>query len=105
MLIDFSSENYSRLCQLKRENVKSVMIFANALNKVKYDVVHEVVNIKVDDRVYLRLYQNYIILKLIIYKLLHQRIDFFTVFKKIDKFVFRLQFSSVMKIHSMISVT
>ena len=56
MLIDLSLKNYNRLRQLKRENVENVMIFANAFNKIKYNVVHEAINIKIDDRIYLRLH-------------------------------------------------
>ena len=56
MLTDLSSKNYNCLRQLKRENIKNVMIFANIFNKIKYDVVHETINIKIDDKVYLRLY-------------------------------------------------
>ena len=56
MFADFSSKNYSWLRQLKRENAESVMIFANALNKIKYDAIHEAINIKIGDSVYLRLH-------------------------------------------------
>ena len=56
MLTNLSLKNYSRLRQLKRENVENVMIFANAFSKVKYDVVYKTMNIKIDNNVYLRLY-------------------------------------------------
>ena len=90
---------------MKRENVENIIIFANAFNKIKYNIVHETINIKIDDKVYLRLHQNYIITKLINHKLLHQRVDFFEVFKRIEKLTFRLRLSFVIKIHSIINVT
>ena len=71
MLINLSSKNYNRLRQLKRENAKSVMTFANALNKVKYNVVHKKINIRIENLVYLHLHQDYIISKLINHKLSH----------------------------------
>ena len=105
MFVDLSLKNYNRLRQLKRENAENVMIFANALNKIRYDAIHEAINIKVGDNVYLRLHQDYIISKLINHKLSHQRIDPFEVFEKIRKLAFRLRLSSIMKIYSIISVT
>ena len=90
---------------MKRENVENVMIFANVFNKIKYDVVYETINIKIGDRVYLRLHQNYIISKLINYKLSHQRVGFFEILKRIEKLTFRLRLSFIMKIHSIISIT
>ena len=71
MFVDFSSKNYSQLRQLKRENIKNIMIFANALNKIRYNAIHETINIKIGDNVYLCLHQSYIISKLINHKLLH----------------------------------
>ena len=105
MLTNLSSKNYNRLRQLKRENVENVMIFVNAFNKIKYNVVHETINIKIDDKIYLRLHQDYIISKLINHKLSHQRIDSFIMLEKINKFAFHLQLLLIMKIHSMINVT
>lgn len=53
---------------------------------------------------YLRLHQNYTILDLINHKLSNQRMKFFTILQKIDKLAFRLQLSSMIRIHSMISI-
>ena len=104
MLIDLLSKKYNRLRQLKRENTKSVMIFANTFNKIKYNAVHKTINIKIDDNIYLRLYQNYIIFKLTNHKLSHQRVNFFSIFEKIDKLAFRLRLSLIMKIYLIINV-
>ena len=104
MLVDFSSKNYSRLHQLKRENAKNIMIFANVLSKIKYDAIHETINIKIGDSVYLCLHQNYIILRLTNHKLSHQRIDSFEILKKIKKLAFRLRLPFIMKIHSIINI-
>ena len=81
------------------------MTFANAFNKIKYNVVHKTINIKIDDNIYLRLYQNYIIFELTNYKLLHQQIDFFSMLEKINKLTFRLHLSLIMKIYSIINIT
>ena len=104
MLADLPPEDYSRLRQLKREDAESAMAFANALSKVRYDAVHEAINIKVGDSVYLRLHQGYTIPGLANHKLSHQRVGPFPVLEKIGKLAFRLRLPPIMKIHPVISV-
>ena len=104
LLTNLSSKNYNQLRQLKRKKTKFVMTFVVALNKSRYDVVHQALNIKIKNKIYFRFYQNYIISNLFNHKFFHQRIKFFTIFEKIDNFAFRFQLSSIMKIHSMIFI-
>ena len=104
MLANLSFENYSQLRQIKRENVEAVMIFANALSKARYDAIHKTLKIKIEDKMYLRLHQSYIISNLSNHKLSKQRVEFFSVIEKIDNLAFRLQLFSIMKIHFVISI-
>ena len=104
LLTDLSSKNYSQLRQLKRKKTKFVMTFVVAFSKFRYDVVYQALNIKIKNKIYFRLYQDYIISNLFNHKLFHQRIKFFTILEKIDNFVFRFQLSSIMKIHSIIFI-
>ena len=109
MLIDFSSKNYDKLRQIKREDVEVVMIFVNVVNKKRYDNKHKTLNdsLKLEFMMYLRLHQNYIIVDLSNKKLFNQRIDSFKIIEVIDKFkqTWRLKLSLIMKIHSIIFIT
>lgn len=66
------------------------MAFAGALSKARYDAVHKAVDIKVGDKVYLRLHQGYIISGLANHKLSNQRVGPFSVLEKIGNLAFRL---------------
>ena len=108
MLSDLSSKNFNRLRQIKRKKAESIMIFANVINKTRYDRHHKIINdvFKFDFMIYFRLHQNYTISNLTNKKLSNQKIDFFKILKSIDKSkqTYRLKLSSVMKIHSIIFI-
>ena len=56
--------------------------------------------------IYLRLHQNYTIFDLFNRKLFNQRVDSFKILKTVDNNqIYRLQLSSIMKIHLMIFIT
>ena len=109
MLIDFSSKNYNKLKQIKREDVEFVMTFINVVNKKRYDNKHKTLNdnFKFEFMMYLRFHQNYIIIDLSNKKLFNQRIDSFKIIETIDKFkqTWRLKLFFIMKIHSIIFIT
>ena len=90
MLTNLSFENYSQLRQIKRKNVEIAMTFVNVLSKVRYDAMHKTLKFKIDDKMYLRLHHNYIILDLSNHKLSKQRVEFFSIIEKIDNLAFRL---------------
>ena len=90
LLADLPPEEYSQLRQIKREDAEAAMAFAGALSKARYDAVHKAVDIKVGDKVYLRLHQGYIISGLANHKLSNQRVGPFSVLEKIGNLAFRL---------------
>ena len=104
LLVDLFSKNYNQLRQLKRENAEIAMIFVNAFSKTRYDEIHKTLEFNIDDKMYLRLHQNYTIFDLINHKLSKQRVELFLIIEKIDNLIFRLQLSSIMKIHSIIFI-
>ena len=104
MLANLLFENYSQLRQIKRENVEAAMTFANVLSKARYDAIHKTLELKIDDKMYLRLHHDYTISSLFNHKLSKQRVELFSVIEKIDNLAFRLQLFSVMKIHSVVSI-
>ena len=103
-VVNLSTKIFNKFRQLKRENVETIITFVNAFNKTRYDSKHRVINIKKNDIIYLRLYQEYTISNLVNFKLLKQRVDFFEIFDKIDNLVFRLQLLFVMKIYSIVFI-
>ena len=104
-LIDLSTENYNQFREVKRKNVEIVMTFVVVFSKTRYDVVHQIMNIQINDKIYFRLHQRYTISSLVNHKLSNQKVSFFEMLKKIDHFAFRLQLFSIMKIHSIIFIT
>ena len=79
------------------------MTFANAINKFRYDQAHCVMKLTLKFLIYLRFYQNYIILDLFNKKLFNQRVDSFKIIETIDNNqIYRFQLLFIIKIHSMI---
>ena len=108
MLSDLSLENYSRLRLIKREEAESIMTFASAISKTRYDLHHKTISnaIEVDFMIYLRLHQSYTISDLFNKKLFNQRVEPFKVLKAVGKSkqVYRLKLFPVMKIHPVIFI-
>ena len=82
MLTDLLFENYSQLRQIKRENVEIVITFVNVLSKIRYDAIHKTLKFTIDNKMYLRLYYDYIIFDLFNHNLSKQRAKFFLSLKK-----------------------
>ena len=101
---DLSEKAFRKLRLAKREEADNVMIFASIIMKARYDLKHLNVNLKEGDEVFLRLHNEYSIPGLSNRKLSQQRVGPFKVLAKVDRLTYRLQLSSVMKIHSVISV-
>ena len=105
MLVDLTSKNYNRFRQIKRENVEAAMTFANAISKSRYDQAHRAMKLTSEFLIYLRLHQDYTIPDLFNRKLSNQRVDLFKILKTVDNNqAYRLQLSSIMKIHSVIFI-
>ena len=58
MLVDLFLQNYQRLRQIKKKNVEIIMIFANIINKVRYDQNHRTIINVIQPRfmIYLKLH-------------------------------------------------
>ena len=84
------------------------MIFANVINKFRYDQNHRIIINVIQSRfmIYLKLHQEYTIPGLANKKLFNQRVELFKIIEAMNKFkqTFRLKLSSVMKIHPMIFI-
>lgn len=71
MLTNLLSKNYNRLRLIKCEEVEFAMIFANALIKSRYDSVYQALRISINNKMYLKLHQKYIIFDFANHKLSH----------------------------------
>ena len=104
LLQDLSAEDYFRLRQMKREEAESAIAFANALYKAQYDFSHISMKLHEGDMIYLRLHHDYKISGLKNKKLSNQRVDSFRIIQKVGNLVYRLELSSTMFIHPVISI-
>ena len=104
-LTKFLQKDFSRLRQMKWEQVENVIIFVNILIKIYYDKSYIALRLARDSIIYLRLYHEYGISDLINRKLHYQRIDLFKIFEKIESLAYRLKLSLIMKIHFVVLMT
>ena len=89
---------------MKRKQIENFIIFINVMIKMYYNNVHKFINVFKRNMIYLRLHYEYKISRFNNHKLHNQRIDLFKILKKIKKLTYRLKFSSIMRIYSIISI-
>ena len=61
---------FNKLYLIKREKIDNIIIFIAIFIKVRYDFKYLTLNFKEDDKIYLKLYHEYLISNLINRKLL-----------------------------------
>ena len=103
-LAELLSKDFSRLRQLKREVTENSIVFANIIAKAYYDDSHKNLSVSRESSIYLRLHYEYKISKVKNYKLHNQRVDLFKILDKVKRLIYRLDLSSLIKIHPVISV-
>lgn len=64
MLADLPPEDWSRLCQIKREQAEEAIAWANVIAKSNYDAKHTAIDLKEGSMVYLRLHKGYTVPRL-----------------------------------------
>ena len=89
---------------MKRKQVEDVIVFANTLIKTYYNKSHITMRLTRGNITYLRLHHGYGISSLVNRKLHHQRIGSFKILEKIKSLAYHLKLSSIMKIHSIVSI-
>ena len=89
---------------MKREQIEDAIVFANTLIKAYYNKSHIAMKLARDNIIYLRLHHEYGISSLVNRKLHHQRIDPFKILEKIKSLTYHLKLSSIIKIHSIMSI-
>ena len=89
---------------MKREQAKKALAFVNIIIKIYYDNSHKFINFFKRIIIYFRLHYKYKISGLSNYKLHNQRADPFKILEKIEKLAYRLKFSSIIIIHSIVLI-
>ena len=77
-----------------QQKTADVTAFANVKIKIYYDVKHQFILFRSDDRVYLRLHQNYKLSDNHNRKMFNQRCEFFTVKRRAERLIYELNLST-----------
>ena len=78
-----------------RREIVDVTIFVNIKTKIYYDVQHVLLMLKIKNYVYLRLHHNYQLFNRLNKKINQQRCNFFLVKRRVDRLIYKLNFSFV----------
>lgn len=87
-------DNFEAMRFRYRQDVANVIFYASIIFKIEYDSKHISLLLKSKDKVFLRLYRNYIFLDKYNKKLNNQRIKFFLIKRRIDRLTYELDLSS-----------
>jgi hypothetical protein len=104
LLIDDFRENQQHLRDIIRKNVANVINFVSVRFKIIYDDKHKSLAFNIEDKVYLRLHNEYFLSKRDNLKLFNQRSDSYTIKRKIENVVYELNLSQNSRIHSVIFI-
>ena len=72
-----------------------VIVFVNAKAKMYYNVRHQFFMFNFENRVYLRLYYEYILFDHFNRKMFNQRRDSFFVKRRVDKLIYKFELSFI----------
>ena len=87
-----------------RKNFFDAINFAQTMQKIRYDVKHKKLTLKKRNKIFFKLYKNYIQSDLNNCKFDEQCVDSISVLIKVEKLVYKLNISSIWKIHSVVSI-
>jgi hypothetical protein len=87
-----------------RNEAENAIVFANVAMKIRLDFIKKSFNLNVKNFVYLKLHKEYTQLDLTNRKFNKQRLKSVKILEKIEKLVYKLNISTIWKIHSVIFV-
>ena len=88
-----------------QQKIADATAFVNAKIKIYYDVRHQSILFRSDDRVYLRLHQVYKFSDSHNRKMFNQRCEFFIIKRRTERLVYELDLSTHWRVYSIIFVT
>ena len=88
-----------------KKKTENVIAHAQIMFKIRYDFKHKSIDLKTDQKIYIKLHRNYFQLDLKNRKYNKQRLKSVSILKKINRLIYRLKISETWKIHFVISVT
>ena len=98
-----SKNIFNRRLKYQREIV-DVTVFVNVKIKIYYDARHQSIFLQFDDKIYLKLHQNYNLLDRFNKKMFNQRCEFFIVKRRVDRLVYELKLFAHWRVYSIIFV-
>ncbi len=104
LLIEDFMKNQQHLREIIRKNVANVIDFVSVRFKIMYDDNHKSLAFNIEDKVYLRLHNEYFLFEKENLKLSNQRFDSYAVKRKVDNVVYELNLSLNSRIHLIISI-
>jgi hypothetical protein len=87
-----------------RAEVEKAIAFANISMKIRYDRIKTLLDLNVENSVYVKLHKSYTQSDLANKKFDKQRLESIKIVQKIEKLVYRLNIFEIWKIHSVIFV-
>ena len=87
-----------------RKKAKKFIVFAQYMEKIRYDEHHKQLNFKKEFRIYFRLHKGYSQSDITNRKFSKQRIGPIKMLKKVEKLTYELDISHIWKIHSVMSI-
>ena len=88
-----------------KKKTENVITHAQIMFKIRYDFKHKSIDLKTDQKIYIKFHRNYFQLGLKNRKYSKQRLKSVSILKKINRLIYKLKISKTWKIHFVISMT
>ena len=88
-----------------KKKTKNVIIHAQIMFKIRYDFKHKSIDLKTNQKIYIKFYRNYFQFDLKNRKYSKQRLKSVNILKKINRLIYKLKISKIWKIYFVISMT
>ena len=88
-----------------KKKAENAIIHAQIMFKIRYDFKHKSIDLKTDQKIYIKLHWNYFQFDLKNRKYSKQRLKSINILKKINRLIYKLKISKIWKIHFVISMT
>ena len=105
MLSDLFFENYALFRNVRRSKIHEIITFANAKTKIRYDSKYKFIDMKIENKTYLKFHNEYIISGFTNKKLLSQRKNPFFILRKINSLTYEFDLFFNMFIHFVIFIS
>ena len=88
-----------------KKKTEDAIVHAQIMFKIRHDFKHKSIDLKTDQKIYIKFHRNYFQPDLKNRKYNKQRLKSINILKKVNRLVYKLKISKTWKIHSVISMT